>query len=718
MAALPVSRPCPAALVAGLALASCARAPAPTSAVVLPPDTPRGDVVDDYFGTEVADPYRWLEADSPETRAWIEAENAATRAWIDADGARATLRARLEVLWDHARYSAPQKRGGRYFYLRNDGLQDQAVLTVADRLDGEGRALLDPNALSEDGSVALAGAWVSEDGSQVAYAISDGGSDWHVWRVRDVATGLDGPDRLEWIKVSGAAWAPDGSGFYYSRYPAPQEGEALSDLNINNKLYFHAIGTTQDSDRPIYERPDQPRWSFAAQVSEDGRLLVVTAFEGTERKNRVFVADLTVPGAQVEPLLDEFDAKYLFIGNEGDRMWFLTDQGAPRGRVVVVDRGAPERERWVEVLAESADTLESASLLGGKLIATWLHDARTVAQVFSPDGTPVAELALPGLGSAAGFQGRQDDPETFYTYSSFTAPPVLMHVDVPTGAQVVFRASNVPFASDDYETTQAFVPSRDGTPVPVFLTGRKGRTGEAPVLLYGYGGFGIPLTPAFSVQAAAWMELGGVYAVANLRGGGEYGEDWHLAGTRERKQTTFDDLYAVAEWLIATGQTRPAQLAVQGRSNGGLLVGAAVTQRPELFGAALPGVGVLDMLRYHRFTIGWAWASDYGTSEEEEMFPVLLAYSPVHNTRPGTAYPPVLVSTADHDDRVVPAHSYKFAAALQHAQGGSAPVLLRVDVRAGHGAGMSTSRRIDLAADELAFLARALSIEVPAAADQ
>jgi prolyl oligopeptidase len=678
------------------------------------PSAPRADVFDEYHGTRVADPFRPLEnPDAPETRSWIEAENALTESWLAQIPARPILRARLEELWNFERFSAPSKQGGRYFYFRNDGLQNQSVLYVVDRLDGEPRVLLDPNTLSSDGTVSLAESAVSEDGKYLAYATADGGSDWTTWKIREVDTGKDLADELKWVKFSGASWTHDGKGFYYARYDEPSQ--PLEQVNLNQKLYYHAVGTPQSADKLIYARPDQPEWGFGTTITEDGRTLVISIWQGTEQKNRIYLRDAAPDATEVTPLLDGFDAYYNFIGKAGSKLYFSTDKDAPRGRVSSIDL-ATFRPGAVpaltEILPQSADTLDGVSLVGGNLIASYLHDARAVAKVYSLDGAFLRDVAFPGLGTAGGFGGKSTDTETFYTYTSYETPATVYRYDVASGESSIYRQPKVKFNPADFETEQVFYPSKDGTKIPMFLVHKKGlvKNGANPTLLYGYGGFNISLTPSFSVQNLVWMENGGIYAVANLRGGGEYGREWHEGGILDRKQNVFDDFASAAEWLIAHQYTNPDKLAIRGGSNGGLLVGASITQRPDLFKAAIPQVGVLDMLRYHQFTIGWAWASDYGTVDDAKMFKYLLGYSPYHNVRPGTRYPATLITTGDHDDRVVPAHSFKFAAALQESHAGAAPVLIRIETRGGHGAGKPTAMLIDEAADIQAFLAKELGM--------
>jgi prolyl oligopeptidase len=700
-------------LAAAIAAATMtASAPAPR-----PPETRRGDVVDDHFGTKVPDPYRWLEDDhAPETEAWVRAQNEVTRAFLDAVPERAAIRERLTRLWDHERHSTPVKRGGRCFYSRNSGLQDQPVLYVAEGCDAHGRVLLDPNALSADGTVALASVAPSEDGKLLAYALQEAGSDWVIWRVRDVATGADRPDLLRWSKFGGASWLHDGSGFFYARFPAPAEGAEKTGVTRNQQIWFHRLGTPQGDDRLVYERPDQPEWYLGADVSDDGRLLVVTAWRGTNPESAVFVAELAAPGWKLVPLLDRMDATYDVVGNDGDVLYVLTNKDAPRRRVVAIRRDAPGAP-WRTVVPEGGrrDVLDEVVHVGGRLVATWMRDARSAVEIWSTAGKRLRAVKLPDLGSVGGVSGRADDPEAFFAFTSFTTPPAVQRLDAASGRTRVFRAPEVGFDPARYETRQVFYASRDGTKIPMFLVHRKGlaRDGKAPALLYGYGGFNVSLTPFFSPSQLVWLELGGVFALPNLRGGGEYGHAWYDAGRLARKQNVFDDFIAAAEWLVANGYTSPARLAVNGGSNGGLLVGAVTTQRPELFGAAIPEVGVLDMLRFHRFTVGWGWTSDYGSAETKEGFEVLMAYSPLHRIRPGTRYPATLVLTADHDDRVVPAHSHKFTAALQAAQGGDAPVLTRIQTRAGHGAGTPTRVKIEERADVFAFLVRVFGLALP-----
>jgi len=678
------------------------------------PKTRAVDQVDDYFGTKVKDPYRWLEDDnSAETKAWVEAQNAVTFAYLAAIPERRAIESRLTELWNYERFGPPAKEGPWYVYTRNSGLQNQPVLYRASALDATPEVLLDPNTLSADGTVALAGASYSDDGSRLAWASASGGSDWVEWRVRDVATGKDLADHVRWSKFGGAAWKQDGSGFYYSRYAAPKEGDALKGVNKNHKVYFHAIGTAQDQDALVYERPDHPDWNFQADVTEDGRFLLVYQSEGTDPKNRIFLHDLRDPKAALGPFLDAFDADYQVIGNDGDVFYVRSDNGAPRYRLVAIDRRSPAPGSWKELLAEHPDkaVLSSVDMIGDRFAVVWQKDAHDVLEIRGQTGALEREVTLPGIGNVS-VSGKRRDGFFFYLFTSFTYPTTSFRCDPATGATSVFRQPKVAFDPAAYETTQVFYPSKDGTRIPIFVTAKKGlaRDGQTPTYLTGYGGFNISSTPSFSPATIAWLELGGVHALANLRGGGEYGKEWHDAGRLQNKQNVFDDFIAAAEYLVREKYTSPPKLAIAGGSNGGLLVGAVLNQRPELFGAALPAVGVMDMLRFHLFTIGWAWKSDYGSSETKQGFDVLFRYSPLQNIGSGKKYPAVLITTADHDDRVVPAHSFKYAATLQPAQTGDAPILIRIETRAGHGAGKPTSKIIAEAADRYAFLVKALKL--------
>jgi prolyl oligopeptidase len=694
-------------------------APAATAAFVYP-SSKLGDVADDYHGTKVADPYRWLEEpDSAETRTWIDAQNKLTFGYLGEIKEREAIKARLTKLWNFERFGMPVREGGKVFFSKNDGLQNQSVIYTADSLTGEPRVLLDPNALSADGTVALSGGAYSDDGKLFAYGLASAGSDWQEWRVREVETGKDLPDLVKWVKFSGAAWTKDRKGFFYSRYDEPSADKALQAKNELQKLYYHRLGTTQAEDLLIYERKDQPKWGYNADVTDDGRYAVISVWEGSADKNAVFYVDLK-PGVgkgKVIELLPKFDGQYGFIDNDGPVFYFQANTSAPRGRVIAVDtrkKNAADPASWRTLVPEAEETLRGVSLVGGRFFASYLKDAHSQVKVFGKDGKPMGEVALPGIGTANGFGGKKADKDLFYAYTSFTTPSTIYRYEVASGKSEVFRQPKVDFDPSQYETTQVFYTSKDGTRVPMFVSHKKGaaKDGQNPTYLYGYGGFNAAITPYFSVADLTWMEMGGVLAVANLRGGGEYGEAWHEAGTKLKKQNVFDDFIAAAEYLIAEKYTNPSKLAIGGRSNGGLLVGAAITQRPELFAAALPGVGVMDMLRFHKFTIGWAWVSDYGSSDDPEQFKALRAYSPLHNLKGGSKYPATMVYTADHDDRVVPGHSFKFTAAMQAAQSADRPVLIRIDVKAGHGAGKPTTKVIEEWADLWGFLVKNLGMKV------
>ena len=679
------------------------------------PQAAKVEHVDDYHGTPVSDPYRWLEdPDSEETKAWVEAENKVTFAYLEAIPARERIKERLTQLWDYEKYGVPFKKGERYFYFKNDGLQNQSVLYTLTNLDGEPTVLLDPNTLSEDGTVALAGLSINENGKFLAYSLSTSGSDWQEWKVREVESGQDLADDLKWSKFSGASWTQDNEGFFYSRYDEPNETTKLQDANYFQKLFYHHLGTLQSEDVLVYERPDEKEWGFSGDVTEDGTYLIISVWKGTDSKNLVFYKDLSTTDAPVVELINRFEANYSFIDHEGSVFWFQTDLEAPRGRAIALDISKPDRENWREIVPQAAETLGGIGVLNSQFVASYLKDAHTQIKIFNLDGSFVREVLLPGLGSAGGFGGKRVDTETFYSFTGFTTPNTIYRYDMVRGTSTIFRQPNVDFDPNAYETKQVFYESKDGTKVPMFITHKKGLKldGNNPTYLYGYGGFNASMTPGFSVSSLVWMEMGGVYALPNLRGGGEYGEDWHQAGIKLKKQNVFDDFIAAAEWLIAHQYTSPTKLAIGGGSNGGLLVGACMTQRPDLFGAALPAVGVMDMLRFQKFTIGWAWVADYGSSDNVEEFKALYAYSPLHNLKPGTAYPATLITTADHDDRVVPAHSFKFAASLQEAHQGEAPVLIRIETKAGHGAGKPTTKVIEEAADRWAFLVRTLGMAV------
>jgi prolyl oligopeptidase len=674
--------------------------------------------VDDFFGTKVADPYRWLEdSDSADTRAWIDAENKVTFDYLSKVPERARIKDRLTQIWNYERYGTPSREGSWYIFARNTGLQPQSVLFKTKSLGADPEVLIDPNTLSKEGTVALGGVSFTQDGRYMAYSLAASGSDWLEWRVRDVAASTDLPDLVKWSKFSGASWLKDGSGFYYSRYDQPK-GEALQALNKNQKVFFHKLGTGQDQDVLVYERPDQPDWGFGADVTEDGRFLLISQSEGTDNRNRVFVRDLSKPGSAIEPFLNDFDATYNVVGNDGDTFYVLTNKDAPRFRLVAIAKAKPAADAWKTLVPEAPGkaVLEGVTMVDDQFVAIWMTDAHHAIRVYSLDGRPGAEVALPTLGSVSGLTGRRAHKEMFYSFGSFLYPTAVYRYDFAAGRSSVFKKPSLSFDPARFETVQVFYPSKDGTQIPMFLTFKKGleKNGQNPVLLYGYGGFNIATMPAFSPAAAGWLEMGGVYAVANLRGGGEYGQAWYDAGRLQHKQNVFDDFIAAAEYLIRERYTSTPKLAIHGASNGGLLVGACLTQRPDLFGAALPAVGVMDMLRFDKFTIGWAWRSDYGQPDKNKAdFETVMKYSPLHNIKPGTKYPATMVTTADHDDRVVPLHSFKFTATLQAAQAGPAPILIRIETQAGHGAGKPVDKVIEERADMYGFLLRELKMTLP-----
>ena len=683
------------------------------------PETRRVEHVDIYHGIEVADPYRWLEEDVRESEAvaeWVAAQNKVTSAYLESIPERKGIEERLRALWDYEKYGAPFKAGGRYYHFKNDGLQNQFVLYVMERLDAEPRVLIDPNTWSEDGTIALAGQSFSDDGKYIAYGVANAGSDWRTWRVMEIETGRVLDDEIEWVKLSGATWTRDGKGFFYGRFDAPPEGEAFQALNLNHQLYYHRIGTAQDEDVLVYATPDHPDWSFGADVTEDGRYLIITTMVGTDDRYRITYKDLAEPYGMPIDLITNFDHEYSFVGNDGPVFYFKTDFEAPKKRLIAIDTRRPEPEHWREIVAEQDDVLRNAGLTGNLFILSYLKDAKTHVAMHRMDGSHLRDIAFPGLGSASGFGGKRSETETFYSFSSFATPPSIYRYDLITGESTLMRRAEVDCDPEAFDVKQIFYESKDGTRVPMFIVHKKGVVldGSNPTLLYGYGGFNIPLTPGFSISRLAWLEMGGVFAMANLRGGGEYGKAWHKAGTKLDKQNVFDDFIAAAEWLIAEGYTRPEKLAIQGGSNGGLLVGAVMCQRPELFGACLPAVGVMDMLRFQKFSAGRYWTDDFGSSDDPEEFKALRAYSPYHNLKEGVAYPATLLTTADTDDRVVPGHSFKFAAALQHAHAGETPVLIRIETRAGHGAGKPTDKIIEEVADLWAFLVKNLDMELPA----
>ncbi len=676
------------------------------------PKTKKVGQVDDYHGTKVADPFRWLEdPDSSDSKAWVKSQNVLTQGYLNTIPQREMIKKRLTKLWNYEKYTAPFKQGNKYFYYKNNGLQNQSVLYVANSISDKGHVLLDPNKFSEDGTTSLAGLSVSNNGNIAAYGISKGGSDWREWRFLDIKTGKQLPDVLKNIKFSGVSWSKNSKGIFYSRYPAPNEKTKLEDANFGQRLFYHKIGTKQSEDKLIYERPDDKKLGIGGFVTEDGNWLVIYLRQGTSSKDRVYLKNLKMKNSKIVPLINKFENDYSFIGNIGADFFFRTDKNASLGRVVSVNVLAKTKV-WREIIPQAKETLRSISFINNMLVTNYLKDAYTQLKIYDLKGKFVRNVKLPGIGSAGGFGGKQNAKETFYSYSSYNTPPTIYRYDMETGKSTLYRKAKVDFDSTNYEVKQVFYPSKDGTKIPMFIVHKKGvkLDGNNPTLLYGYGGFNISMTPGFSVSRLTWMEMGGVYAVANLRGGGEYGEKWHKAGTKLQKQNVFDDFIAAGEWLIKNKYTNSKKLAIQGGSNGGLLVGAVLNQRPELFGAALPAVGVMDMLRFHKFTIGWAWTSDYGSSENANEFKALYAYSPLHNVKKGGKYPAVLVTTADHDDRVVPAHSFKYTATMQEAQKGAAPILIRIETKAGHGAGKPTSKRIQEAADIYGFLMKNLGM--------
>ena len=682
------------------------------------PETRKMAQTDNYHGTTVTDAYRWLEDDnSAETKAWVVAQNAVTDKFLMAVPQRLPVKKIYTDLYNFERFSLPFKEGKRYFWTRNDGLQQQSVLYTAPSLTAKPSVAIDPNQFSKDGTVALSGITVSRDGRYLAYGTSSAGSDWQTWQVRDLNTGRDLKNKVEWVKFSAAEWSPDGKGFFYSRYDVPEAGQSLTGSNFFQKLYYHKLGTLQSSDQLVYENKAEKEWGYAASVTDDGKHLIISVWKGSGRKNGLLVMPLRkgayVAGTPKVITLD-FSAEYTFIGAKGDTLWVKTDKDAPLGRVIAIDIKNGASANWKTVIPEAKDALTSASVVGGKIITQYLQDAASVANVHNLNGKLDRTVTFPGVGTVGGFGGRISQPETFYSYTSLISPSEIYRYDVASGKSTLFKRPKTAFDQASYETKREFVTSRDGTRFPIFIAHRKGLTldGTNPTLLYGYGGFNVSETPTYRVTAATWMTMGGVYVSASIRGGGEYGAAWHDAGTKLKKQNVFDDFIAAAEWLIANKYTTPAKLGINGGSNGGLLVGAVVNQRPELFGAAVPQVGVMDMLRFHKFTIGWAWVSDYGSSDNAEEFKALFAYSPLHNIKSGVKYPPILVTTADHDDRVVPAHSFKYIAALQAVDTGPAPKLIRIETSAGHGAGKPTSKIIEERSDVLAFMANAFGLSV------
>ncbi|HMQ08255.1 MAG TPA: prolyl oligopeptidase family serine peptidase [Saprospiraceae bacterium] len=661
-------------------------------------------VMEDYHGAMIADPFRWLEDDhAAETMEWVDRQNEVTFGFLEQIPYRENIRTRLEQLWDYEKYSSPFKEGNYYYYFKNDGLQNQSVLYRSTSIEDDGEVFLDPNTFSEDGTTSLAGMSFNKEGNLLAYMISEGGSDWRTLYIKDVESGELLEDKLDWIKFSGISWA--GNGFFYSRYPTPEGGSKLSKMNENHTLCYHTVGSSQLDDIIIHRDMKHPQRNVYGSVTEDESILLISTSESTSG-NAFSIVDLS-KGIQSSPIsvISEYHFDYSLVEKEGDILYILTNDNAPRYRMIGLNVKSPAKDNWVDIIPESENALRGASVMGGKIFTSYLKDANSMISVFDLHGNHLENLQLPGLGTVSGISGKKSDTQGFFTFTSFTTPPTIYQLDAGTLQYREFRSPRVNFDASKYETRQVKYKSKDGTEIPMFITMKKGTklNGSNPALLYGYGGFNIPVLPSFSVSRIPFLENGGIYCVANIRGGGEYGKDWHLAGTKERKQNVFDDFISAAEYLIDQGYTSNEKLAIEGGSNGGLLVGACMTQRPDLFAVAIPRVGVLDMLRYHQFTIGWAWAFDYGRSDDPSAFEYLIQYSPLHNIKEAE-YPATLVTTADHDDRVVPAHSFKFIAELQRKHQGENPVLIRIDKSAGHGAGKPTTKAIEETADILAFM--------------
>lgn len=677
------------------------------------PQAAKVDSADTYFGVEVKEPYRWLEDDkSAQTEEWVKAENAVTYAYLNKIPFREGLKKRLTELMNYPKYSSPTKKKGVYYLYKNDGLQNQSVLYRQTSLSADPEELLDPNTLSKDGTVAFSSVAVSNDGQFMAYSVARAGSDWNEIYVMDLSSKKLLNDHIKWVKFSGISW--QGDGFYYSAYDAPQPGKELSKINEYHKVFYHKVGTDQAEDRIVFQNKDFPLRNVGAAVTEDEKFLIVSETESTSG-NTLLVKDLTKDDSQLVSLVSDFKSDYNIVDDYQGKLYVLTNWNAPKQRLMEIDPANPDPANWKEVIPETSDVLESVSLIGGKFIAVYMKDAANHAYAFDLAGNKLYEVATPTLGTLGGFSGEKDENEAFYTFTSYTFPPTIYRFDVAANKSEIFRKSDVKFNPEDYVSEQVFYTSKDGTRVPMSITYKKGmkRDRKNPLMLYGYGGFNISLNPSFSIARVPFLENGGIYVVANLRGGGEYGEEWHKAGTKMKKQNVFDDFIAAAEYLIKEKYTSSSKLAIDGGSNGGLLIGATMTQRPDLMAVAIPEVGVLDMLRYHKFTIGWAWATDYGTSaDSKEMFQYLKKYSPLHNLHKGTKYPATLVMTGDHDDRVVPAHSFKFAATLQDANGGNKPTLIRIDTNAGHGAGKPIGKIIDAQADMWSFVMKNLGMKV------
>jgi prolyl oligopeptidase len=686
------------------------------------PPTTRGPIVEDYFGTTVADPYRWLEdLDSPATGTWVAAEAKLTEEYLASNPARRRIRARVAALYDFEKIGTPFHEGGRYFYTRNTGLQNQSVLLTATDLSGPPAVALDPNALSADGRLAAVGYVASRDGRLLAYGVSVSGSDWTEWHIHDLSTGKDLPDVIRYTKYYEPAFSHDGAGLYYSAFPPPRPGEELSAPDVGNALYYHSIGTPTSADRKVFQESAHPGWQFKPYLSSEGRWLVIVGGDGEvgdSGRENIYLLDLTTLHANVKPVAIGFDAAYIYVGADAGSVFLLTTLDASRGKVIAIDPNRPDRGNWKNVIAEGSDAIDltetSVTLVDHQFIVRTIHDAHSQVRTYGLDGTPGREINLPGPGTARGFGGHPNDRETFYSFTDLITPPTVYRYDLESGRSAVFRAPKAAFDPSSLIERQVFYPSKDGTRIPMLLAYRKGLKldGQNPVLLYGYGGFGVSMLPAFNPSRIAWIEMGGVYAIANIRGGGEYGEAWHRQAIRAHKQVVFDDFIAASEWLITQRYTSARRLAILGGSNGGLLVGACVTQRPDLFGAAVAQVGVMDMLRFNLFGQGAGWVGDYGSPQNPEDFKALYAYSPVHNVHQGTRYPATMVITGDHDTRVMPMHSFKFAAALQNAQAGPAPVLLYLETSSGHGGGNTVTQAIEQSADIYGFLTENLGMQV------
>lgn len=667
------------------------------------PETHKVDVTDNYFGVKVADPYRWLEDDnSEETKEWVQRQNEITNKYLEQIPYRDKIKKRFEELLNYPKYSAPFKEGENYFFFKNDGLQNQSVLYIQKFLDGDAEVFLDPNKLSDDGTVSLSTYAVSKDGKYFAYGTASGGSDWNEFHVMEIDSRKKLDDHLKWIKFSGVAWKDDG--FFYSRFPEPAKGEELSKSNEYGKVYYHKLGTKQEEDILIYEDPNNPRRFFSASTTDDERFLCIYMSQGTSN-NGLMIKDLNNPNSSLITIVDNFEHNYRVIDNINGKLLIRTNYSAPNYQLILVDPQNPSKENWKTFIGEKDYVLQGVSFIGGKMILNYLKDASSHVYLFDTEGNYIEEIQLPSIGSVGGFIGKKEDKTAFYTFTSFTYPNTIFQFDVDTKESKLFRRPELKFDFDNYETKQIFYKSKDGTKVPMFIVHKKGLKfdGNNPTYLYSYGGFNVSLTPSFSVARLLLLENGVVFAMPNIRGGGEYGEKWHEAGTKLKKQNVFDDFISAAEYLIKEGYTNPKKLAIAGGSNGGLLVGAVMNQRPDLFAVAFPAVGVMDMLRFHKFTIGYAWVTDYGSSENEEEFHALYKYSPIHNIKEGINYPATLVTTADHDDRVVPAHSFKYISTLQEKQSGDNPVLIRIETKAGHGAGKPTSKVIEEIADTYSF---------------